>query len=146
MSGHEAVAGPESGVALRAVRGAFPIGAALGAAGLAGAAAVWVLGSLQLALVVCYFKAVTGLPRLTCGGTRAAMRLLGLDLAGALAMNPLVTLAGLAIAAWALADLVLLVRGRALRLEVSRPVARALRIAIPFLLAANWVYLIAVGR
>lgn len=146
MSGDQAALAPESGVSLRAVRGAFPIGAVLGGAGLAGAAGVWLLSTYQAALVICYFKAVTGLPCLTCGGTRATLRLLHLDLAGALAMNPLVTLAGLAIAAWAVADLVLLTRGRALRAFVSRPVARVLRVAVPLLVLANWVYLMAVGR
>lgn len=145
MSGDVAVA-PERRMALRAVPGAFPIGGVLGLAGLAGAAAVYLLSAYRISYVVCYFKLVTGIPCMTCGGTRATMRLLRLDLAGALAMNPLVTVFGMLVAAWALADAVLFFRRRALRLQVSPAVARALRIAIPLAVLVNWGYLIAAGR
>lgn len=146
MSGDEAIFPPSPGLSLRAVRGAFPIGAALGASAVAGAGGVFLLSSYHLSFVVCYFKLMTGLPCLTCGGTRATVRLLSLDPAGALAMNPLVTLAGFLVAAWAIADVALLTRGRALRVGVSPQVARVLRIAIPLAVAANWAYLIAAGR
>jgi Protein of unknown function (DUF2752) len=146
MSHEEAALAPVRRVALRAERGAFPIGAALGAAAAVGATGVMLLGTYHVSFVVCYFKLITGLPCLTCGGTRATARLLRLDPAGALAMNPLVTLVGFAVAAWAVADLVLLTRGRALRMSVGPPVARALRIAIPLAVVANWAYLIAAGR
>lgn len=146
MTPEQAVAAPVRNVAFRAERGAFPIGAALGAAAGAGAAGVLLLGPYKLAFAVCYFKIMTGLPCLTCGGTRAAQRLLLMDPAGALAMNPLVTLVGFAVGAWALADLVLLTRGRALRVQLGPSVWRVLRIAIPVAVVANWAYLIAAGR
>jgi hypothetical protein len=65
---------------------------------------------------------------------------------GALAMNPLATVAVVGIAAWALADLVLLARGCALRLSLSPPAAHAARIGAAVALVANWAYLIAAGR
>jgi hypothetical protein len=132
--------------ALRAVRGAFPVGAALALAGVLGASGVILLGSARLSFIVCYFKLITGLPCLTCGGTRASIRLLHLDPAGALAMNPLVTLAAFVLAAWAAADLVLLTRGRALRVELGPAAVRVLRVALPIAVLANWAYLIAAGR
>ena len=47
---------------------------------------------------------------------------------------------------WAVADLVLLPRRRALGLEVPKPLGFALRVAALVLFLANWVYLIAAGR
>jgi hypothetical protein len=145
MSG-EGVAAPPRASAFRAVKGAFPVGAVLGLAAVLGSAGILLLSRYRLSFVVCYFKLFTGLPCLTCGGTRAAMRLLRLDPAGALAMNPLVTLSGFLVAAWAAADVALFTRGRALRVELSRSAARALRILVPLAVLANWAYLIAVGR
>jgi hypothetical protein len=142
----ESVAGATRGGVFRAVPGAFPVGALTAAAGALGAAAVILLSTYKLPMILCYFKLVTGHPCLTCGGTRAAVRLLRLDPAGALTMNPLVTVAGLLVAAWGVADLVLLTRGRALRVELGPGAARVLRIALPLAVVANWIYLIAVGR
>jgi hypothetical protein len=132
--------------ALEAVPGAFPLGALLGAVGAAGVGVLFVMHALNLHGVVCYFKLATGLPCLTCGGTRAAWHLLDLDLAGALAMNPLATIAVVLIAAWAVADLVLLPRGSALRLRLSPRAAQAARIGAVLALVGNWAYLIAAGR
>lgn len=132
--------------ALRAVPGAFPIGALLGALGLGGIGVVVGLRALNLHAIVCTFKAVTGLPCLTCGGTRATWRLLALDPAGALALNPLATVAVVGVAAWALADLVLLARGSALRLRLSERAANVARVGGALALLLNWAYLIAAGR
>ena len=83
---------------------------------------------------------------MTCGTTRALARLARLDLAGALAMNPLATLGTLAVLPWGAADLLLLSRGRALSLELSPAAARVVRIAAVVAVLANWTWLIAAGR
>jgi hypothetical protein len=61
-------------------------------------------------------------------------------------MNPLATLAGLAVVPWGIADFVLLARGRALVLEVSGRAARLLRFGAVAAVLVNWVYLLLVGR
>lgn len=132
--------------ALHAVPGAFPIGAILGLLGAAGVGVLFALRALHLHPVVCTFKAVTGVPCLTCGGTRATWRLLAFDPAGALALNPLATVAVVAVSLWALADLLLLSRGSALRLRLSPRAANVARIGGALALLLNWAYLIAVGR
>ncbi|HET7293596.1 MAG TPA: DUF2752 domain-containing protein [Vicinamibacteria bacterium] len=117
----------------------------LGVAALgAGTAALLRLDRLPFA--ICAFKAFTGLPCPTCGSTRAAAHLARLDLAGALAQNPLATAAAGALVAWGVLDLLLMLRGRALWLEVSPAVARALRLGAVAAIVANWAYLIAAGR
>jgi hypothetical protein len=133
-------------VRLGARAGAPPLGAIFGAIGVAVAAAVWTLHLDRIPVTLCVFKGLTGLPCPTCGSTRALARLFGLDFAGALRMNPFTTLVAVVVAAWAVADLVLLPRRQALDVEVSARVAFALRVGAFVLFLANWVYLVAAGR
>ena len=144
-----ALAGTEPGparTALRARAGAIPLGAVFGACALAATAAVGLLHLDRLPFSLCVFKAVSGLPCLTCGTTRALGRLVRLDLVGALAMNPLATVGVLALVPWALADLALLPWGRAVSLDLSPAGARRARVAVVAALVLNWAWLVAVGR
>jgi hypothetical protein len=131
--------------AFRATPG-LPVAALIGG-GLAVLGAVASLLHLdQWGLPLCVFKAATGIPCLTCGGTRAVVRLANLDPLGALMMNPVVALAFLVLVPWAVADAVLALRRRSLVLEVGPGLGQALRwIAVP-VLAANWAFLIIAGR
>jgi hypothetical protein len=123
-----------------------PVGAIYGGIGLAAAGAVWLLRLDRVPVTFCVFKGLTGLPCPTCGTTRALGRLFALDLGGALALNPFVTLVAALVAAWALGDLALLPRRRALGVRLSPRLALALRVGALFLFLANWVYLVAAGR
>jgi hypothetical protein len=131
---------------LRMGAGGVPLGAVFAAA----AALLALLGSTfhldGLGFPVCVFKATTGIPCLTCGGTRALLHLAHLDVLGALAMNPLVATALIALVPWGIVDAVLALRRRALVLEVGPALGRTLRWAAVPLLLGNWAYLIAVGR
>jgi hypothetical protein len=132
-------------VRFRAVPGA-PLGAIFGGIGVAAAGTVWLLGLDHLPITFCVFKGLTGHPCPTCGSTRALARLFELDLAGALAMNPFVTLVAVVMAAWALADLALLPRRRSLKVDVSPRLASWLRAGALVAFFLNWVYLLIVGR
>ena len=123
-----------------------PLGAIFAGIGLLLAAAVGLLRLDRIPVTLCVFKGLTGLPCPTCGSTRALGRLFALDFAGAVAMNPLTTLAAILVSAWALADLALMSRGRALSLEVGKPLGFALRVTVFVLFLANWAYLVAAGR
>jgi hypothetical protein len=133
-------------IRLAARPSAPPLGAIFGGIGLLHAAAVGLLRLDRIPLTLCVFKGLTGLPCPTCGSTRALGRLFALDFAGALAMNPFTTLVAALVSAWALADLALLSRGRALALELGKPLGIALRVGALVLFLANWIYLIAAGR
>ena len=134
------------GVRLAARRGALPLGVIFGGMGLLGALAVGLLNLDHLGFSVCALKTVTGIPCPTCGGTRAIGCLARWDLVGALRMNPLVALAGLAAIPWFVADAVLLVRGRALDVSVSPRMASVLRVLTVAALGFNWLYLLLAGR
>ena len=123
-----------------------PLGAIFGGIGVLAAGAVWLLRLDRIPLTLCVFKGLTGLPCPTCGSTRALGRLFALDFAGALALNPFTTLAAVVVGGWAVGDLVLLPRGRALDLDVPKRLGFALRVGALVLFLANWVYLIAAGR
>lgn len=137
---------PPSLVRFSAPVGKLPLGAIFAGMGALGAVGVGVLQLDRLPFTVCVFKHLTGLPCPTCGSTRAMGRLFALDPAGALAMNPLITVAVLLLLPWAAADLLLLVRGRALDLEVSGSAARALRVMAVLAVLLNWAFLLAAGR
>jgi len=123
-----------------------PLGLIFGAIGSLAAFGIGTLHLDRLPIALCYMKVLTRLPCPTCGSTRSLGRLFAFDVAGAFAMNPLTALAALLLAAWAIADLALLPRRRALGLEVAPRTATLLRIAAVVALALNWAYLLAAGR
>jgi uncharacterized membrane protein YccF (DUF307 family) len=133
-------------VRLVARAGATPLGAIFLACGLVIAAVVGVLHLDRLPVTFCAFKAVTGLPCMSCGTTRAFARLYSLDLPGAVTMNPLSAAVALALVPWGIADLALLPKGRALVLEVSPRLAPFVRVTAVTMVFANWAYLIVAGR
>lgn len=137
---------PPARTALRARPGGTPVGAILAACALVAIAMVALLHLDRLPFSLCVFKAATGLPCMTCGTTRALARLARLDVAGALAMNPLSTLGTLVLLPWGAADLALLSRGRALALELSPAAGRVFRVAAVVAVLANWAWLVAAGR
>jgi hypothetical protein len=124
----------------------LPLGAIFLAIGVLGAAAVAVLHLDRLPILICLFRASTGIPCLTCGATRAMASLATGDVAGAFSMNPLATAGALALVPWGLADLVLLPRGRALAVEVAPSAAWAARGLAVVAVLTNWGYLIATGK
>ena len=96
----------------------------------------------------CPWRALTGVPCPTCVGTRAAMSLARMDVVGALLMNPLVALAGLAAALYVAHAAGVWLRGwKPWRPAVHSPTAQtALRVGVIAALLTNWIYLIAAGR
>lgn len=129
-----------------AERGGFPVGAFLSAFGVAAAGAAGALQLDRLGLTLCMFKRLTGLPCATCGSTRAFTHLARLDLAGAVALNPLAALAAVVVAAWGAIDLLLLLRGRTLSIELPAGEARALGFVLLAAFVLNWAYVLAAGR
>jgi hypothetical protein len=110
------------------------------------ALAAWL--AAQLPTPRCTFHSLTGLPCVTCGATRAAIQFFHGHFGTSLSYNPLAffTFCGLIVFdLYALA--VVSTHAPRLRLESFSPaekfVARSIAIA---LLAANWLYLLFLGR
>ena len=133
-------------LAFEAPRGALPLGGIFGGFAALGCVAVGLLGLDHLGFTVCIFRLTTGVPCATCGATRAFGRLFRLDLAGALLMNPLVTLGTLGLLAWGAVDLVLLPTRRALRLGVAPAWQASVRVLVVVLVVLNWAFLVATSR
>jgi hypothetical protein len=125
---------------VRGSGGSRPLGLYWGAVAIA-LTLVSPLASRAAALVPpCLFRSVTGLPCPTCGGTRAGVALSRLDLAGAFAFNPLVTIGGIAFLLGGIAAGAAALAGRPL----SEPSRYGLRVRLAALLAValNWAWLL----
>ena len=90
---------------------------------------------------VCLFRRLTGLPCLTCGGTRALAALAVGDIAGAFRIQPLVSALLIACAAWGAANTFCLT---ALRRHVSVRMSLAgwivCAVGVIALVVCNWIY------
>jgi hypothetical protein len=99
---------------------------------------------LGLPTPVCTFRAITGVPCLTCGGTRTLNSLLHGNYEAALAWNPLVFLAVVGAGLFMIyAALVICFRWPRIRIAFhsSREV-QAARLLLAVTAAANWIYVI----
>ncbi len=105
-------------------------------------AAVWL--AWKFPTPICIFHAITGLPCVTCGGTRSVKNLLAGHVGAAFAWNPLVflSLAGAGVFMIYAAAVTAFRMPRLRVVEITASEARALRLAIVLALAANWIYLI----
>ncbi len=114
-----------------------------GAAALVSTAAAPFAPALARGLPPCPFRALVGVPCLTCGSTRALLALARFDVGAALSWNPLAAAAAIVLVLGGLAALGAALAGRGV--EAPRPTP-ALRAAVALALAANWAFLVAAGR
>ena len=113
-----------------------------GAALACAAAAPWAPAFTQ-GMPACPFRALLGIPCLTCGSTRALVALARLDPGAAFGWNPLVAGAGILFIAGGVVALAAALGGSEVR--APRPTA-FLRAAVAAAIVANWAFLVAAGR
>ena len=90
----------------------------------------------------CPFRSLTGIPCLTCGGTRAMIAFARFDFARAFEMNPLVAIGAVLAVLYLLHSLRVLITRKPWRPAIPK----AFRPAAIAAVLLNWGYLIAVGR
>jgi hypothetical protein len=110
---------------------------AAAAAGLA-----WL--TLHLPWPVCTFRALTGLPCVTCGATRSVLAFSQGDLGAAWRLNPLIFAGICSVVVFDVYALAVLCSGaRRVRISLPRSGIRRLLIAVVAIAgAANWIYLL----
>lgn len=102
--------------------------------------------AMQLPLPRCDFRALFGIPCVTCGATRSAIALLNGDLVRAWTWNPLATVTMLGIVLFDLyAFAVLVLRARRLRVDLSRT-KWLLAGLVATAAGLNWAYLATVQQ
>ena len=101
---------------------------------------LWLAAALHLH--ACVFRSLTGIPCPSCGTTRAATAFLEGDLMTAFINNPLAALAGLLFVVGAPIAVIWTTAKMSVP-SLSNPLPTRVRIGAVFLIAANWLYLIA---
>jgi hypothetical protein len=114
-----------------------------GGAALLCAAAAPLAPALAEGMSPCPFRALVGIPCLTCGSTRALLALSRFDVGAAFGWNPLAAAAGILFVAGGAIALVAALAGREVRAPRPTPVLRA---GLVLAAAANWAFLVAAGR
>ncbi len=123
----------------RAAEGPEALALVILVAGFLGGAAWLALG---LPTPHCLLRVVTGIPCLTCGGTRCVRSLAEGDVGLALAWNPGVALAAFLALAFAIYAAVALVFKMRVRLRgIGRIGWRVIRVVVFAALIGNWAYL-----
>ncbi|MFH1230656.1 MAG: DUF2752 domain-containing protein [Planctomycetota bacterium] len=97
---------------------------------------------------VCTFKKITGLPCMTCGGTRSFFYLAHLKLYKSFLMNPIIFLSVMALLLYGLISLIRLITKNNNPLRVVIPIwlKRILVILLISSALINWAYLIFIGK
>ena len=129
----------------RRERGEVPVGALLMLPLFALPFGAWLVQTGWVVFGTCGVKMAVGLPCFTCGATRATIALLGGDVIGAVALQPLVILAYTLLAGWGLISLASFLADRSVSVSLSKTentILKVLLVTLPFL---NWAYLIAAG-
>lgn len=99
---------------------------------------------LASGLPTCPIKAMTGLPCLTCGTTRAGLALSRMDLAGAFSINPLAAVAWFALVGGGLVVGLLALLDIPVR-EPDWRLSLPIRCLLAMVFLTNWAYLVGAG-
>ncbi|MFP4598400.1 MAG: DUF2752 domain-containing protein, partial [Persicimonas sp.] len=93
----------------------------------------------------CAMKSLLSLPCLTCGATRATLRLLHGDVLGALALQPMIIAVYFLVALWGVVSFGLFVRDKRARIKLSGVEDKIFKGSLILVPLVNWAYLVFAG-
>lgn len=94
---------------------------------------------------ICSLKALIGLPCMTCGSTRATMRLLYGDLAHAILFQPMMISIYVGLGLWGGVSFVSFLMDKRVSIRLSDTWSIAFKVSLAVIPLVNWAYLIAIG-
>ncbi|MGM0559194.1 MAG: DUF2752 domain-containing protein [Myxococcota bacterium] len=94
---------------------------------------------------ICSLKALVGLPCMTCGSTRATMRLLYGDVAHAILFQPMMIAIYVGLGLWGGVSFVSFLMDKRVKVELSDTWSIAFKVSLAAIPLLNWAYLIAIG-
>lgn len=125
--------------------GVAPVGALLMLGLFALPLGAWLVHNGIISFGTCGLQRLADIPCLMCGATRATMDLLEGQLLNALALQPMVILGYVALAAWGSVSLVTFATDRHVDISLASAEKTTLKLTIVFAPLANWAYLVAAG-
>lgn len=96
-------------------------------------------------LGVCTLKALLGLPCITCGSTRATMRLLYGDLVHAFLFQPMMISLYIGVGLWGIVSFASFLMNKRVRVLLGDRASIVFKASFAVIPLVNWAYLIAVG-
>lgn len=94
---------------------------------------------------MCSLKMLVGIPCMTCGSTRATMRLLYGDFLNAFLFQPMMIAIYFGVGIWGIVSFTSFVLDKRVRVILSDKLSLGWKISLAVIPLANWAYLIAVG-
>jgi hypothetical protein len=109
-------------------------------------AALLIRPAVALNILNCAFKEITGVPCLTCGGTRSTFYLSRLRLKQAWLINPMIFTGFIGVLLWGLISLISIVFYKSAPIKLTLPSKKYLLILLTGAILINWAYLLHISR
>ena len=94
---------------------------------------------------MCSLKMLVGIPCMTCGSTRATMRLLYGDVLSAFLLQPMMIAIYFGVGVWGIVSFTSFLLDKRVRIILSDKLSLGWKISLAVIPLVNWAYLIAVG-
>jgi hypothetical protein len=105
----------------------------------------WFVQQNTAEMGICSLKALVGLPCMTCGSTRATMRLLYGDLAHAILFQPMMIAIYIGLGLWGGVSFVSFLLDKRVSIKLDDTWSIGFKVALAAIPLINWAYLIAIG-
>ncbi len=101
----------------------------------------WAIEHGHIAFATCGMKLIANQPCLSCGATRATLRLFHGEFLTAFLLQPMIILLYIAILLWGAVSLISLIKNRVVLIDMSNKESLAFKIILVLIPLSNWFYL-----